>query len=99
MTTELPNVYQLTNAGTAPKFNLSFADGIENVEGKRPLIILDGGLRPGPVALWGEHKWFRTLHKAIAEGRTWYYGDHAYFGRGLDFHRPAIRSRERVRGG
>lgn len=81
MTTEIPipNVYQLTNEGTAPKFNSAFAQGC----GAK--IITDGVLRPGNVALWGEHKWFKTLHKAIAEGRTWYYGDHAYFGRGVYF--------------
>ena len=85
MTTELPNVYQLTDAGTAPKFNEAFIQGVNAVEGRSPLLVKDGILRPGAVALWGEHKWWRTLHKAIEEGRTWYYGDHAYFGRGVFF--------------
>jgi hypothetical protein len=78
--TERPTVYQLTNHGTAPRFNAAFAKGC----GGAP-IITDGILRPGPVALWGEHKFFKTLAKAIADGRTWYYGDHAYFGRGVFF--------------
>lgn len=75
---EAPNVYQLTNAGTAPRFNEAFVKGCPGAK-----LITDGVLRPGPVALWGEHKWWRTLQAAIAEGRTWYYGDHAYFGRGF----------------
>lgn len=78
--TELPNVYQLTHVGTAPKFNAAFLRGMG---AGAPPLVTDGVLRPGPVALWGEHKWYPTLHKAIAEGRTWYYGDHAYFGRGF----------------
>ena len=74
--TDIPNVYQLTNTGTAPRFNEAFAKGC----GGAP-VILDGKLRPGPVALWGEHRFWPTLQAAIKEGRTWYYGDHAYFGR------------------
>lgn len=73
---DMPNVYQLTNTGTAPRFNTAFATGC----GGAP-IITDGKLRPGPVALWGEHRFWPTLKIAIEEGRTWYYGDHSYFGR------------------
>lgn len=79
MTAEVPTIYQLTHVGTAPKFNTAFAAGCNGV------IVNDAILRPGPVALWGEHKFYKTLHAAIAEGRTWYYGDHAYFGRGEFF--------------
>lgn len=75
--TETPTIYQLTNHGTAPVFNAAFAAGC----GGR--VVNGGPVRPGPVALWGEHKFWPTLQAAIAEGRTWYYGDHAYFGRNI----------------
>lgn len=73
----IPTVYQFTNMGTAPRFNAAFAKGCGGAE-----IVTDGVLRDGPIALWGEHKFWPTLAKAATEGRTWYYGDHAYFGRG-----------------
>jgi hypothetical protein len=73
--TDAPTIYQLTHAGTAPLFNAAFAAGCGGV------IVNDAELRPGAVALWGEHKFYKTLNRAIAEGRNWYYGDHAYFGR------------------
>jgi hypothetical protein len=78
---EIPTIYQLTFAGTAPHFNSALQNGIAKVEGVVPNIVSEMALRPGPIALWGEHKFFRILQKGIAEGRTWYYGDHAYFGR------------------
>jgi hypothetical protein len=38
-------------------------------------------LQPGGVAMFGSpHRW-QLLEQARAEGRDWYYGDHAYFGR------------------
>lgn len=38
-------------------------------------------LLPGQVAMFGSpHRW-ELLQQAIGLGRTWYYGDHAYFGR------------------
>lgn len=78
--TDIPTIYQMTDRGTAPKFNAAFAKGC----GGRVLHDPKGPeLQPGPVALWGEHKWFHDLNAAISIGRTWYYGDHAYFGRGI----------------
>lgn len=38
-------------------------------------------LEPGAVALFGSPQRWRLLAQARAEGRTWWYGDHAYFGR------------------
>ena len=81
----LPNIYQLTDVGTAPKFNEAFAAGVEAVEGERPQIFRDPRIRPGPIALWGEHKMYRQLQAAANSGVPWYYGDHAYFGRGIYF--------------
>jgi hypothetical protein len=75
----IPNVYAFAKEGTGPKFNAAFAAGCGAP------IIHDGKLRPGPIALWGDHKFWPTLKSAIDEGRTWYYGDHAYFGRGQFF--------------
>jgi hypothetical protein len=44
---------------------------------------LDWGdeLQAGDVALFGSAKRWRLLAQARAIGRTWWYGDHAYFGR------------------
>ena len=80
--TDIPTIYQMMDRGTAPKFNAAFAKGCGGV------VVHDPHgpeLRDGPVALWGEHKWFHKLNAAISLGRTWYYGDHAYFGRGIFF--------------
>lgn len=75
--TTLPNVYLIPgHGGTAPSFNKSFVAGCPGSK-----LITDGVLRDGPVAMFGEHSWWKTLAKVRAEGRTWYYGDHAYFGR------------------
>lgn len=40
---------------------------------------------PGDVALFGSPARWELLQQAIREGRTWYYGDHGYFGRGEYF--------------
>lgn len=39
-------------------------------------------LQAGDVALFGSAKRWKLLEQARAEGRTWWYGDHGYFGRG-----------------
>ena len=38
-------------------------------------------LLPGDVALFGSPQRWALLKQAQTEGRTWFYGDHAYFGR------------------
>lgn len=38
-------------------------------------------LKDGDVALFGSPRLFSLIKQTIAEGRTWYYGDKAYFGR------------------
>lgn len=44
--------------------------------------ISDGDeLRPGRVALFGSPQRWQLLERARAEGRDWFYGDHAYFRR------------------
>jgi len=45
------------------------------------LLVEDGQLRPGPVALFGSPSLWSQLQQVIGEGRDWWYGDHAYFGR------------------
>lgn len=78
-------IYQMVDRGTAPRFNQAFHKGCPD---SKISATRDGSIPeiyPGDVALWGEHQFFRTLHKLIDEGRTWYYGDHAYFGRGVYF--------------
>lgn len=38
-------------------------------------------LPPGDVALFGSAARWKVLQEAIRDGRQWFYGDHAYFGR------------------
>lgn len=80
-----PTIYQATAVGTAPKFNEAFAKGCGGQLINLKLDAEEFAFGPGPVALWGEHKLYKQLHRAIAAGQTWYYGDHAYFGRGKFF--------------
>lgn len=62
--------------GTAPKWAQAFAKGCGGE------WQLGGPLRAGAVAMFGHPDLEPMLWGAQAEGRTWYYGDHAYFGRG-----------------
>lgn len=70
-----PTSYVAVGEATSPKFCQAFATGCGGD------IVADGQLRPGPVALFGSPQRWAMLNQAIAEGRNWYYGDHAYFGR------------------
>lgn len=67
---------------TSPLFAAAFAAGCGGV------ATADGTLQPGPLALFGSIARWDILQQAIAEGRTWYYGDHAFFRRQL-FYRIA----------
>lgn len=44
-------------------------------------LYRDFRLRPGDVAAFGSERMLILINQAISEGRTWYYGDHAYFRR------------------
>jgi len=67
--------YAAKGERTSPLFAEAFAKGCDGT------VVSDGQLRPGPVALFGSAKLWQQLRQAQAEGRTWYYGDHAFFGR------------------
>lgn len=71
-----PTVYGVPSEKTSPLFTRAFAEGC----GGR--LEWHGSLRAGPVALWGSPRRWGLLQEAIRKGRTWIYGDHAYFGRG-----------------
>lgn len=67
--------YAVPGELTSPKFAAAFAAGAGGTVEAR------GILQAGPVALFGSPKRWALLQQAQAEGRDWYYGDHAYFGR------------------
>ena len=80
MTAERPHVYCIEAQGSAPKVSAALVKGCNGI------LTNSRELLPGPVVLWGDHKlFFSVLKPAIEQGRTWYYADHAYFGRGLYF--------------
>jgi hypothetical protein len=67
--------YSVPHELTSPQWANAFAKGCNAP------VFEDEVLRPGDVALFGSpHRW-ELLKRARDEGRTWYYGDHAYFGR------------------
>jgi hypothetical protein len=70
-------VYAAPAEKSGPRFCHAFAQGA----GGAP-IATDARLRPGEVALFGSPALWDLLLQARDDGRTWYYGDHAYFGRG-----------------
>jgi hypothetical protein len=65
--------------GTSPRWCRAFDQGCGGG------VQLLGELSPGPVAMFGHEALEPLLRRAQADGRTWYYGDHAYFGRGRFF--------------
>jgi hypothetical protein len=61
---------------TAEKFSRAFAKGCGGS------IAFTRTLAKGSVALFGQPDLMPLLRQAQSEGRNWYYGDKAYFGRG-----------------
>lgn len=70
-----PVTYAVAHEKTSPKFAQAFASGCGGP------MCFDNSLRPGPVAMFGSPERWTLLQDAIKSGRTWYFGDHAYFGR------------------
>lgn len=68
--------------GTSPKWVAAFAAGAKCQE------QVGGPLREGDFALFGNPLLEPMLFEAQRLGRAWYYGDHAFFGRG-QFYRCA----------
>lgn len=71
----VPVAYAAVGERSSPLFCQAFAIGC----GGR--VVDNGRLQPGPVAMFGSAKLWDGLQQARAEGRDWYYGDHAYFWR------------------
>lgn len=72
----IPNVYAAPGENTSPKWCEAFAAGCC---GK---VRTDMTLADGPVAMFGSQQLWGLLTAAQKEKRTWYYGDHGYFGKG-----------------
>lgn len=72
----IPLAYIGAIEGTSPRWCRAFARGCGGA------WQLRGPLRDGPVAMFGHPDLEAMLRQARAEGRVWYYGDHAYFGCG-----------------
>lgn len=70
-----PTAYVAGGEFTSPRWSQAFARGC----GGR--AQQGGALRPGPVAFWGSPQLWHLLEQARSERRTFYYGDHAFFGR------------------
>lgn len=75
----IPMSYIGGTDGTSPRWCKAFAKGCGGE------LIHGGHLMPGAVAMFGHEKLEPMLFEAQRQGRTWYYGDHAYFGRGEYF--------------
>ncbi len=72
-----PVTYYVPDEFTSPKLAYAFAKGCGGT------ISADlNYLLPGPVAMFGSPPVWPLLRKAQAEGRDFYFADHAYFGRG-----------------
>jgi hypothetical protein len=69
-------VYAVRHELTSPQWARAFAKGCNariDLEGEQ--------LQAGNLAMFGSPDRWELLQRARSEGRTWYYGDHAYFGR------------------
>ena len=67
--------YAARSEMTSPLWARAFVDGCGGTVAER------NELQPGDVALFGSPVTWCLLQQAQQEGRTWYYGDHGYFGR------------------
>ena len=70
-----PVSYAVPDEFTSPKWAAAFAAGC------RGTVATDNVLQPGSVAMFGSPSRWAILQDAIQDGRTYFYGDHAYFRR------------------
>lgn len=75
-----PTTYFVPGELTSPKFAKAFAQGCKGYASN----VLTS-LRPGPFAAFCTPATWPLLDQAIADGRDYYYGDHAYWRRGRYF--------------
>lgn len=73
----LPITYSVQEEATSPRWACAFAAGC----GGQAVPVRDT-LLPGPLAAFGTPPTWPLFTQAQHERRDWYYGDHAYFGRG-----------------
>jgi hypothetical protein len=76
----LPVTYIIEHQQTSPVFGRAFAKGCGGKISSYPDLLLEGDFAGFVVP-----ELQSILRKAISEGRNWYYGDKAYFGRGKYF--------------
>lgn len=74
----IPYIYVANGELTSPKFAKAFANGC----GAEEKFIENGQWHIGPWAGFGSPKIWQSLIITQNAGYAWYYGDHAYFGRG-----------------
>lgn len=72
-----PITYVAAGETTSPKFAPAFAAGCRGVTAP-----VAGGLRDGDFAAFCTPSTWPLLAAAQRDGRTWYYGDHAFYRRG-----------------
>lgn len=72
-----PMTYVVGGEKTSPKFAYAFAQGCRG-----RVVPHAQGLQDGDFAAFCTPPVWPLLRQAQADGRTWWYGDHAYFGRG-----------------
>lgn len=71
-----PNAYYVNGIGICKEFAFAFAKGC----GGR-IYETANILHKGDIAMFGDPATWQLLQKAKQEGRVWFYGDKAYFGR------------------
>lgn len=72
-----PVSYYVADEFTSPKLAYAFAKGCGGTMTDEIEYLFDG-----PVAMFGSPRVWPLLRRAQAEGRDFYFADHAYFGRG-----------------
>lgn len=73
----IPITYAIASEKTSPLFGKAFAQGCGSGR-----VEFGSRLLPGGLAMFGSPNRWALLQEAIGKGREWFYGDHAYMGRG-----------------
>jgi hypothetical protein len=77
-----PVAYYAPGEETSPMWAFAFAKGCSGYQMPHDFQLdPPEPLFDGPVAAFGSPPLWPLLRQTWAEGRDWYYGDHAYFGR------------------
>lgn len=73
----IPNTYYVEGISISKEFSKAFQKGCGG-----NMYTSGNVLHRGDVTMFGDPATWNLLQQAIKEGRNWYYGDKAYFGRG-----------------